>query len=222
MTRSRLLTGVAASVAVAALAGCSGSSEPAAEAAPEAQAPILQPGAPGEPNTTISPDDTDAAPAQEPNTYDVDFVSMMIPHHDQALRMTDLVADRARDEQVVAISGRIHDAQRVEIAGMEQWLAQHGFESPEVPADDHHVQHMPGMLSAEDFAALEAAQGARFDRLFLQQMIAHHEGALQMADRVLDEGVDIPTRALAADVATSQSVEIDILRGMLGAQPGRR
>jgi len=217
MTAERLLAWWAAAVlAVAALSGCSGAAAPAGEPGQRAsQPPILMPGAPGEANTTISPDDADALLTQEPNAQDVMFVMMMIPHHAQALRMTGLVEERAQDEQVVAIAGRIHDAQRVEIAGMEEWLRRHGLDLPRGQEDDHQAAHMPGMLSAADFAALEATQGADFDRLFLQKMIAHHQGALRMADRVLDEGIDVPTRALAADVVASQSVEIEILGDML-------
>jgi uncharacterized protein (DUF305 family) len=154
----------------------------------------------------------------------------MITHHLQALEISALAADRAENEQVKALASRIYDAQGAEIHGLAAWLQERDQpvpvdveqldgSGPRAPGNDHgaHGDHaaMPGMLSAEQVAALEAASGAEFDRLFLQGMIQHHQGAVEMSTTVLTEGVDGRTEELAADIGAGQTAEIGRMQDML-------
>lgn len=181
---------------------------------------ILQPGAPGEPNTTVSTDDVQL---DDPwNHDDVAFTQMMIPHHGQALDMAALAPARAADPRVKRLASRIAAAQRPEILWMSSWLQERDLEVPkkhEPPADYDHGQHghnrMHGMLTDAQMRELRAAIGARFDRLFLTGMIQHHQGALLMASNVSKSGQDINVSALAADVNATQTAEINRMRGLL-------
>ncbi|WP_432476410.1 DUF305 domain-containing protein [Nocardioides sp. GXQ0305] len=207
---------VVAATAVLLLApGCS-ADEPAERDDSEAQSEILQPGRPGEGNETLGPDaSVEAAPTVE---ADVRFMQMMVPHHAQALEMTDLAETRASDDQVVALARRIEGAQGPEITAMTGWLQARGVSVP----DDHshhgdhsgarggetHAERMPGMLSEGQMDRLAAARGPAFDRLFLAGMIQHHQGAVDMADDEMTDGSDILALELAADIATGQQAEI--------------
>ena len=195
-------------------------SHSASDRATGSSAPVLQPGSPGEPMTTIAPED---APTGDPwNHTDVAFVQMMIPHHAQALVMARLAPDRAHDPEVKALAARIEGAQGPEIVGMAGWLEGVGVEVPRAAEDPelydhgaHGHQAMVGMLGEQQMAALEAAHGARFDRLFLRGMIAHHEGAIEMADSVLAAGSDPQVIDMANDVVATQSVEIERMQRLL-------
>jgi uncharacterized protein (DUF305 family) len=205
------------------LVACS-SDEPAGRDDSEAQSSIIQPGRPGEDNETLDPDAVVEPPGT--NETDIAFMQMMVPHHAQALEMSELARSRADDEQVSAIARRIKGAQGPEIMGMASWLESRGLEVPETtgdaeggPDDDHsghgdHGDHaagvmaMQGMLSAREMAELADAQGATFDRLFLAGMIRHHQGAVAMAREEMEAGSDTVAVELAADVAAGQQAEI--------------
>jgi uncharacterized protein (DUF305 family) len=183
-------------------------------------APVLQPGKPGESNQTLSPEEAGSArPATPPNDGDVTYVREMIVHHRQAIEMTALVPDRGADGQVKGLASRIADAQGPEIEMMDAWLKKHS--KPPVPPAEHggHGGHadMPGMATPEQMDQLKAAKGADFDKLFLRLMIAHHQGALAMADVVRTKGVDVRVQEMADDVTATQSAEIRRMQGMLGA-----
>lgn len=237
-THFRRVTALAAAVALSAvLAGCSGtaaddgdpaghaehSATPTAEttaAADATSAPILQPGAPGEEASTIAPEDV---PTGDPwNHADVAFVQMMIPHHAQALQMSRLAREHAASERVRTLAARIEGAQGPEIVAMAAWLQAKGIEVPKAAEDPaaydhgaHGHQEMAGMLTAEEMAALEAARGREFDRLFLEGMIRHHEGALEMAESVLRGGSDAQAIEMANEVVAGQTAEIALMREML-------
>ena len=175
-------------------------------------APIIVPGAPGEQAKTISPDDIGTDRFVAPNERDLTYVVSMIGHHRQALEMTELAPDRASNETVRGLASRIHDTQGPEIGAMEQWqkqftvnAEQHGH-STALPHVDHAT--MPGMASTADMAALAAATGGEFDKLFVRLMIAHHKGALKMAEEVLSNGVDVRVEEMASDVIATQTDEI--------------
>lgn len=195
--------------------GCSGAPEPtsADRGDEEPQSVILQPGEPGEDNETLNPDITlDAA---EWNDADAAFMQMMVPHHAQALEMAELAPTRARDEGVAALARRIQGAQGPEIRSMASWLAARGLPVPEAMDTMDHGDHsmsmsmpMAGMLTDEQMAELEAARGARFDRLFLAGMIQHHQGAVEMAGAEIEEGSDQLALELAADISAGQQAEI--------------
>ncbi|WP_199430083.1 DUF305 domain-containing protein [Qaidamihabitans albus] len=201
-------------VAVFVLAGCVSDPEPPEDAAAE----VIVPGRPGESASAAAPQGADTV---APNEADVRYMTMMIPHHRQAITMTDLVADRASDRQVRAIAGRIAAAQDAEITAMTDWLAGHGHgQHTEHGGDGEHGAHgddlMPGMATPEQIDALRAAGGAEFDRLFLQLMITHHEGALTMAEDELAHGIEPRALEMAQDVLAGQAAEIERMRNLLG------
>ncbi|WP_374207944.1 DUF305 domain-containing protein [Streptomyces sp. MUM 203J] len=184
-----------------------------------AEVGVLAPGRPGEPARTLSPEEAaTAVPEDAPNAADVSYTTMMIVHHEQALRMTALVPDRVRSEQVRALAARIEAAQGPEIAAMRAWLKTsrgeegHGGGRHGEQHDDH--SGMPGMATEEQLAKLERSRGEAFDDLFLKLMITHHEGAVTMASEVLGEGRNIRVQEMANDVIAQQTAEIHRMRGM--------
>lgn len=198
-------------VLVLGASACSADPEPAStdRGDAEPQSRILQPGRPGEANQTLDPDTTLDAAAW--NETDAAFMQMMVLHHAQALDMAELAPARAKDESVAALARRIQGAQGPEIRSMASWLAARGLAIPEGMDDmDHegHTMPMAGMLSDTQMAELEAARGARFDRLFLAGMIQHHQGAVDMAGTEIEEGSDQLALELAADISTGQLAEI--------------
>ena len=199
------------------LGGCAGDGERVTENA------VLQPGLPGEDATTLAPGTT-LPPSQDPYTEpDVAFLVRMVPHHEQALVMAELAPGRASDERVLGLASRIADVQQLEIDVYLRWLADHGLGPDGRPGEraggqhgqDHDTSSMPGIVSETDLAALEAADGADFDQLWLTLMIAHHEGALDMAAERETGGVNVRVGELAADVAVTQLDEIATMRAVL-------
>ncbi|SFB26350.1 Uncharacterized conserved protein, DUF305 family [Amycolatopsis marina] len=201
-------------LAVLALGGCTGS-EP--EPSPEPPAPVLVPGAPGEQARLTTVPGQGAERQDAATEADIRYVTMMIPHHEQALTMTELVAQRATDQRVHALAGRIADAQQGEIAMMRDWLSRHDAQGGHGAHGEHgaHAHElMPGMATPEQLNALRAASGAEFDRLFLDLMIAHHEGALTMAEQELADGIQTRAIEMAQDVIAGQMAEIERMRAM--------
>ena len=144
------------------------------------------------------------------------FAQMMIPHHQQAVEMSTLAETRASDPQIKALAAEIKAAQQPEIDQMKAWLQEWGV--PIMDADEamgSHMGHgMSGMLTDEQLAQLEAAQGPEFDRLFAEYMILHHEGAIDMADDVADSK-DPRVAALATAIIETQQAEIAEMKAML-------
>lgn len=207
-------------IAALGLGGCGGDAEPAAQ---KASGPtILQPGKPGEPPATVGPD---AAPTPNPSNHDdIAFAQMMVPHHAQALEMARLAQENAASPDVVALARRIQGAQGPEIITLAAWLEERGIQVPTSRDDasafdhgEHGHQHMAGMLSDEQMEALRAARGKRFDRLFLEGMIRHHAGAIEMAATVGSKGSDTLIAEMAADVTATQAAEITRMKELLGA-----
>lgn len=197
-------------VLVAVLAGCT------SQAAD--QPPIIVPQGPGEQARTMSPDDVGTDRWVAPSEADLRYVARMIVHHKQALDMSALAPERARDETVRGLASRIHDTQGPEIGAMEQWRRQFAENAPahghsaDLPDVDH--RSMPGMATDEQLAALKAATGADFDRLYLGLMIAHHEGAVEMAIELLSSGSDVRVEEMANDVVVSQTDEIERMKAI--------
>jgi uncharacterized protein (DUF305 family) len=148
---------------------------------------------------------------------DARFVQGMILHHAQALLMTELVADRTGSESMRRLAGRIEVSQKDEIAVMERWL---GRRAEPLPEDHLHGSLMPGMLTDEELARLAAATGAEFERLFLELMIRHHEGALIMVADLFSSGggQEAEIFQLASHVDADQRAEIARMRGMLNTR----
>ncbi len=176
---------------------------------------------------------------------DVHFMQMMIVHHEQALEMAEMAPERSARDDVKLLAERIRMAQADEIAFMQHWLRARGHEAPGVDRTGldpdhaahhdhaahqdhaahrdhaaHHDDHadMPGMLSPEQLEALAAASGEAFDRMFLEFMIFHHEGALVMVHELFEapgagqEGMIAP---LAMHIESDQTIEIERMRRML-------
>lgn len=205
-------------LAVALLSACRSAAPAAADRRPAGAAPIIQPGAPGQPSAVI-----DAARATDLSKVgftpaDVEFMQGMIGHHAQAVEMVDLLKTRTTRPEMKALGQRIELSQIDEIGMMQQWLTSRGQMAPEQHA--HHGEHamMPGMLMPEQMTALAAARGPAFDRLFLEGMIAHHQGAITMVEELMKK----PGAAQASDVygfvsdvVADQGAEIARMRGML-------
>lgn len=148
---------------------------------------------------------------------EVEFAQGMIPHHRQALVMAEYAATRAASPEVKELASQIRAAQDPEIAQMTAWLT--AWNQPQPAADSHledHSSHgsMAGMATPEQLEALEAASGEEFDRLFLELMIAHHEGALDMAEPVRGSSV-AEVAELAEAVIAGQTAEIAEMKALL-------
>jgi uncharacterized protein (DUF305 family) len=208
------------------LAGCTGSAdEPEAVSTPSSV--VLQPGRPGEKSETIAPEDYEGAPAQAPfSKADADFLSDMIVHHTQAIEMSELVPERSDSEQLQKFAGRIDVVQDSEIDLMSGWLEENEYavpltaeggdgSGPRTSEHGHDADDMPGMLTDAEMASLEKASGKEFDRLFLEGMIKHHEGALTMCEEVAGSGSEERVIELATNIAADQMAEIDRMSNML-------
>lgn len=114
---------------------------------------------------------------------DIMFAQMMIPHHEQAIEMCDLALKNSENTRIKGLAERIKATQRSEITTMRGWVAASGMGDSH-SADAHAA--MQGLLSEKEMAALAAAKGMEFDRLFLKGMVKHHEGAMDMASNVTE------------------------------------
>lgn len=187
-------------------------------------------------SATARPGDAGAAaPAAAPlraNPADVHFMSGMIHHHAQAIVMAGWSATHGASPAIRTLSERITVSQTDEIKAMQLWLGERGQPVPEATPTGlrmemngvEHEMMMPGMLSDEQMAQLDAARGAEFDRLFLTFMIQHHEGALIMVEELFASyggGVDDFMYKIASDTFADQGSEIDRMQRMLDAMgPG--
>jgi uncharacterized protein (DUF305 family) len=144
---------------------------------------------------------------------------MMIPHHRQALEMAKLATTRAADPKVEELAAKIGTEQEPEIRTMTAWLTAWGAPAPTMSGGMSHgtMGHsaMPGMMSDADLAKLRAATGTAFDRMFLDLMIAHHTGAVQMAKTELDRGKNPAAKALAESIVATQTAEIAEMHHLL-------
>jgi uncharacterized protein (DUF305 family) len=226
-----LLTGAAAVAALVIAAGCSnnsGGEQPAGQT-PTAATPTAQATTPV---------------GEEHNDADVTFAQHMIPHHQQAIEMSDMVLGKQGiDPRVTELAKQIKAAQGPEIEKMQGWLTQWG--SPQMPMPsgmpDHGNMPMPsgdmpghsimsttsampstsgmpgmsGMMSEQDMAALQNAQGVEASKLFLTQMITHHEGAITMAQTEIKDGQYPAAVELARAIVAAQQKEIDTMKGIL-------
>lgn len=187
----------------------------AGSAALAQDAPIVQPGAPGQAPRALTAEEAVRIAENRFSRDDVTFMQGMILHHDQAVQMAALVEGRTNRPALIEAAGRIDASQADEIDFMETWLRERGQDVPD-PADPHAAHSMGhgtmiGMVTPEQMAELEAASGLEFDRLFLQLMIAHHEGAVDMVEHLLSRSgsaYDPVLYDFAGDVRTEQNAEI--------------
>ena len=181
--------------------------------------PLVQPGAPGEPSRVISADKAVDLSRVQHTAGDVRFMQDMIGHHAQAMEMTALLPSRTASAEMRKLALRIDVSQADEIKMMREWLQARGVTPAGEPA--HHTpagMHMPGMLSRQEMERLAGSTGAEFDRLFLEFMIRHHEGALIMVKELFSTpgaGQESEIFAFASDVDADQRMEIDRMRVML-------
>lgn len=211
--------GAAAFATVAIAAGCNNSSST------PASSPTTSTSA-AAPATATSP----AVSNQPHNSADVMFAQRMIPHHQQAVEMSDmLLAKQGIDKRVTDLATQIKAAQAPEIQQMQGWLTAWGNPPmPPMSSDDmDHGGHagmgdmpgmppMQGMMSDDDMNALRDAQGVEAAKLYLTQMITHHEGAITMAQKEISDGQYPDAIAMSHAIVTTQQQEIDTMRAILG------
>jgi uncharacterized protein (DUF305 family) len=205
MWKRMILIGAGALVALAVATGCSSSNE---SEHPAGHSPS--------PSATAAPSST--ATAEAHNDADVMFAQHMIPHHTQAIEMSDtLLAKQGIDPRVTELATQIKAAQGPEIQQMQGWLTQWG--TPSMPPMSGHgdMPGMSGMMSEKDMTALKDAQGVDASKLFLTQMIAHHEGAITMAQSEIKDGQYPAAVEMARAIVTTQQQEIDTMNGILAS-----
>lgn len=167
------------------------------------------------------------------NKADVEFMQGMIPHHAQAVVMAKMARTHTERQDMRVLCERILVAQSDEITFMRNWLRDRGQTVPAADATHHkhtmggmtHDMLMPGMLTADEMAALDKARGAEWDRPFLAGMIKHHEGALKMVDDLFEaHGAlqDDEMFKFASDIYADQTTEIDFMQKMLDAMTSRK
>ncbi|MCX5613280.1 DUF305 domain-containing protein [Streptomyces sp. NBC_00047] len=164
--------------------------------------------------TTAAPAATEA---DRHNQADVAFAQGMIPHHRQAIVMSDMVESHGASSEVKELAEKIKKAQKPEIDTMTGWLKAWGEKVPTGLGMGHGDDNsgMPGMMGDQDINRLGNAKGNAFDTMFLTMMIEHHEGAIDMAKTEKQQGAYGPAKALADSIITSQTAEIAQMRTML-------
>ena len=184
------------------LASCSGQASDARTAQPQTDQPVIT----GQP-AGYNPDD-------------VAFATNMIPHHQQAVELSALVPDRSTNTELIALANQISAAKQPEINVMKVFLVQwtEGTGNP-TSSDSGHAGHgstMQGMVDAATMAKLESLNGAEFDKLWLESMISHHQGAIEMAKAEIANGDNVDAKTLANNIVTTQEAEIGQMKQMLG------
>jgi len=154
------------------------------------------------------------------NADDIAFATNMIPHHQQAVDLALLVPERSDNPELIALAQQIGDVQEPEIAALRVFLVQWN-ENPDDQHGDHsaHVE-MKGMVDDATMERLKSLSGPEFDQLWLESMIAHHQGAIEMAQAELANGINDDAKNLAQQIITAQQAEIDQMRQMLGGGQG--
>jgi len=160
------------------------------------------------------------APQSAHNQADITFAQQMIPHHQQALEMASVVRSQTGNQRILDLADEIRRAQDPEIQTMTEWLRTWGAPVPSsamghdgMPDTDHDA--MAGSMSAEDMAKLGEVKDAEFDRLWLELMIRHHQGAVDMAKTELAQGSDVGAKQLAQRIVDAQQSEITTMNALL-------
>jgi uncharacterized protein (DUF305 family) len=193
------------------------------------------PGAPGQAARVLSAEEAVKVAATRYSPDDVEFMRAMVPHHAQAAEMAALVPGRTSRKEVVDVAGRIEASQADEIRFMQSWLSERG-EALATPAGGAHAGHAGhsgaaghgamtaqqmrdmGMASPEQLARLRAAKGAEFDRLFLELMIRHHEGAVKMVDALHKKpgsAYDPTLFDFTSEISNEQTAEMKRMNALL-------
>ena len=184
-----------------------------------AEVPILQPGAPGNPTKELDPETAIAIADSSYTAADVEFLQGMIVHHYQAFLMSEMAPSRTNNQTILDLAGRIDASQIDEIDFMENWLAERGKSIPDPTLMGHSHHHkMMGMATPEQMNKLEASNSTDFDRLYLNLMIRHHDGAIDMVDRLNEfpgSAYDPQLYEFVTDLENDQAVEIERMNGIL-------
>ncbi|MEU1821256.1 DUF305 domain-containing protein [Streptomyces abikoensis] len=169
-------------------------------------------------STSAIPSGSTSVPAGPHNQADITFAQGMIPHHRQAIVMSDMVQAHSSSGEVKALAERIKKAQAPEIETMTAWLRAWGEPVPPGMSGMGHGSPtgMPGMMNDQQMDGLRGMRGTAFDKMFLTMMIEHHEGAIEMANAEKRQGAYAPAKELADSIVTSQTAEIAQMRKMLG------
>jgi uncharacterized protein (DUF305 family) len=194
-------------VLLAGAAACSGGPKPESPPAPNADLDAIYRARMDSVRMTFSP-------------ADVRFMTGMIGHHAQAIEMAGLAESHGASPAIVVLAARVINAQKDEIAAMEQWLKDRG---QPLPVAGHAHAHMPGMLTPEQMRELDAARGPAFDRLFLRYMIQHHNGAVTMVHELFRTDGAAQNEAvfkLASDIQVDQITEVARMELMLREMNG--
>lgn len=183
-------------------------------------APILHPGAPGEETIELTPDQAIEIANSSFSPDDVKFMQDMIPHHHQAVVMSEMVKDRTNSPEIEDVAGRITTSQEDEIQFMSEWLEKRGQHAPDrTNAHTMHTTHkMAGMATAEEIAQLATLNGTEFERMFLKLMISHHEGAITMVETLLEQpgaAYDPVLFEFTNDITNDQEAEIERMNALL-------
>ncbi|HEY0448617.1 DUF305 domain-containing protein [Actinophytocola sp.] len=194
------LIGASAAAIIAVATGCGGSNDT--------------------PGMNHNQDTTSTSPGSagqtEHNEQDIAFAQAMIPHHQQAVDMAKMAGERATDPKVKDLATRIEGAQAPEIRQLTEMLDRWGAPTePSMPGMDHGGMAGPGMMTDAEMQQLEHASGADFDRLWVQMMIKHHQGAVDMAKTELAKGGNAEAKALAQQIIDAQEAEISEMQAML-------
>ncbi len=168
-----------------------------------------------------APTAASAQPGVQHNEADIQFAQSMIPHHQQALEMASAAEAKASSPEVKALATKIKQAQGPEIeemtSALESWGAPTAMPSGDAHGDMAHGS-MPGMMTEEEMAGFAAATGTNFDRMFLEMMIRHHQGAIEMAKTEQQQGSNPGAKALAKAIEQAQAAEITEMQKMLGGR----
>ncbi|GMG86405.1 DUF305 domain-containing protein [Biformimicrobium ophioploci] len=185
-----------------------------------ADAPIVHPGAPGQEPREISAEEAVRVASVTHTRADARFMQDMIPHHHQAMEMAALVAKRTNNQEIIDLAGRIDSSQSDEIALMQAWLAERGETVPD--PSHHHAMHtshmMAGMATPKQMRQLAKSKGPEFDRLFLELMIRHHDGAVKMVKDLLGQSgaaYDPVLFEFTSDIVNDQTAEIKRMGALL-------
>jgi len=149
------------------------------------------------------------------NSDDVMFAQMMIPHHQQAVELAALVPAHTANKELLALATKISGEQQPEINAMKALLLQWDVD-PNAMGDDHMEMSMQGMVDDATMSKLGSLKGPEFDTLWLQSMIGHHQGAIDMATDEIAKGQSTDMKAMAQAMVTAQQAEIDQMKQMLG------
>ena len=166
-------------------------------------------------SASAAPSSSSATAAEDFNDQDMTFAQMMKPHHEQAVEMADMIlAKDGISTDVTALATQIKEAQGPEIAQLEEWITAWGADDS-MSGMDHS---MDGMMSDDDMSSLESATGAEAEKLFLEQMMMHHEGAVEMAQTEVDKGQNADAIEMAEMIVQTQTEEIATMQDLLASR----